>query len=72
MPIPIAALSGLFGITAKSLLEEPTVNLSSGRGRAIIFGEKDLVATILDRGTAVYTRSVPDLSAASEVRRGAP
>jgi hypothetical protein len=35
-------------------------------------GENDLTAVIIERGTAVYTKSVPDLSAAIEVRTGAP
>jgi hypothetical protein len=39
-----------------------TVNLSPGNGNAIIF----------NLGTAVYTRSVPDLIAAIEASRGAP
>ena len=72
MPIPIAALSALFGIIATSLFADPTVNLSSGNGSAIIFGEADLVTRIFDLGTVVYTRSVPDLKAAIEASIGAP
>jgi len=63
---------GLFGMLATSLLADPMVNLSSGRGNAMIFGEKDLTATIFDLGTAVYRRSIPDLRAAIEVSKGAP
>ena len=72
IPIPIAAVLGFFGMIAISLLADPIVNLSSGRGNAMIFGEKDLRATIFDLGTAVYRRSTPDLRAAIEVSRGAP
>src|SRR5919107_4175024 len=53
IPIPIAAAWGFFGIIAISRLAEPVVNLSSDIGNAIIFGAKDLTATLLDLGTAV-------------------
>ncbi len=72
MPIPMAAASARLGSIAASLFAEPTVNLSSGSGSAIMAGENDLTAVIIERGTAVYTKSVPDLSAAIEVRTGAP
>jgi hypothetical protein len=52
--MPISALSGFFGVIAAILLVYPTVNLSSGNGNAIMFGEKDLTDTMLDLGTAVY------------------
>ena len=72
MPIPIAALSALFGIIATSLFADPIVNLSSGNGSAIMFGEEDLTDTTLDLGTAVYTMSVPALRAAIDASKGAP
>src|SRR5690242_15777355 len=72
IPIPIAAVSGFFGVVDKILLADPTVNLPSGKGNAIIFAEADLTGTIFDRGIAVYTRSVPDLRAAIEASKGAP
>jgi hypothetical protein len=53
IPIPIAAVLGFFGIIATSRFAEPIVNLSSDIGNAIIFGEKDLTATMIDLGTAV-------------------
>ena len=68
----MAALSALFGIIATSLFADPIVNLSSGNGNAIIFGEADLVTRIFDLGTVVYTRSVPHLKAAIEASIGAP
>src|SRR6185437_8186232 len=72
IPIPIAAVSCFFGVIATILLADPTVNLSSGNGSAMMFGEKALTGTIIDLGTAVYTRSVPDLIAAIEASKGAP
>src|ERR671933_175708 len=72
IPIPIAALSAFFGIVLINLLTDPAVSLSSGIGKAIIFGEKHLTATRIDLGIAVYTRSVPDLRAAIEASIGAP
>src|SRR5215467_7017042 len=71
-PIPMAAESGLLGSIATSRLAEPTVSLSSANGKAIILGDADLTGIIFDLGTAVYTKSVPDLKADSEARIGAP
>ena len=72
IPIPMGAASGFFGRLDKSQLAEPVVNWSVDNGKAIIFGDCDLTVTILDQGTAVYTRSVPDLNADSDARIGAP
>ena len=48
------------------------MSLSSASGRAIILGDDDLTGIIFDLGTAVYTKSVPDLRADSDARIGAP
>jgi hypothetical protein len=53
IPIPIEAESAFFGSIAMSRFAEPFVSLSSGKGRAIIAGENDLTAVIIERGTAV-------------------
>lgn len=72
IPIPIAAEWGFFGSIEISLFAAPNVNLSSDVGRTIKLGENALVDSDSDLGTAVYTRSVPDLSAASDASIGAP
>lgn len=72
IPIPIAAEWGFFGSIEVSLFAEPKVNLSSEVGSTIKFGEKALADCDSDLGTAVYTRSLPDLSAASDASIGAP
>ena len=56
IPIPIVALSALFGIIATSLFADPMVNLSSGNGSAIMFGEEDLTDTTLDLGIGSVVR----------------
>jgi hypothetical protein len=38
----------------------------------MISGENDLTGIIFDLGTAVYTKSVPDLRAERDARIGAP
>jgi hypothetical protein len=70
--MPMAAESGLLGSIATSRLAEPTVSLSSANGSAIISGDADLTGITFDLGTAVYTKSVPDLKADNEARIGAP
>lgn len=72
IPIPMAAASGLSGRLDNSRFAEPTVNSSVDNGKAIIFGDCDLIVTILDLGMAVYTKSAPDLSTDSDARIGAP
>src|ERR671925_351505 len=72
IPIPIAAEWGFFGSIEISLFAAPNVNLSSDVGSTIKLGEKALVDRDSDLGTAVYTRSVPDLSAARDASIGAP
>jgi hypothetical protein len=37
-----------------------------------MFGENDLTGMVIDLGTAVYTKSVPDFRAAIEASTGAP
>jgi hypothetical protein len=51
--MPIEAESAFFGSIAMSRCVEPFVSLSSGKGRAIIVGENDLTAVMIERGTAV-------------------
>jgi hypothetical protein len=53
IPIPIAAELGFFGSKVPSRFAAPTVNLSSGNGRTIAFGDKALVGIVLDFGTAI-------------------
>jgi hypothetical protein len=68
----MAAELGFFGSIEASLLAAPRVSLSSDIGNTIAFGDMALVDKVFDLGTAVYTRSVPDLMAASEASIGAP
>jgi hypothetical protein len=72
IPIPNAAASGFFGRLDNNHLAERVVNSSVDKGKAIIFGECDLTDTILVLGTAVKTKSVPDLKADSDASIGAP
>jgi hypothetical protein len=51
--MPIAAESGILGSKFSNLLADPTVRLSLVNGSAIISGEYDLAAKILDFGIAV-------------------
>jgi hypothetical protein len=51
--MPIEAESAFFGSIAINRFAEPFVSLSSGNGRAIMAGENDLTAVIIERGTAV-------------------
>lgn len=72
IPIPTAAESGLFGNIEVSRFAAPRVNLSSGSGSTIAFGDSARVDKIFDLGTAVYTRSVPHRIAAVDASIGAP
>ncbi|GBC73929.1 hypothetical protein HRbin04_01338 [archaeon HR04] len=71
-PIPIAALSTLFGSIPLSLLTEPFVSLASGSGSTIMLGLYALKDGAMLSGTATYTRSAPLLYAASAAKSGAP
>ena len=71
-PIPIAAESSPTGSIPRSFEAEPLVSLASAIGTTIRSGDAALVADTLCFGTAVYTRSEPNLRAARDDSIGAP
>ena len=72
MPMPMAAECRPAGTWPSSLRATPRVSFWSAIGTTMRSGEAERVAAALALGTAVYTRSAPLRSAASDARIGAP